>query len=81
MQSDEHLESLKRRARFESFEERLALSAEPVADFFLGVGEDLEHAYGEMTPALSDGTRPDGPELCSSDLWPAGQRANGGRDR
>lgn len=52
MQSTEHMDNLQRRSRFEAFEERLALSAEPVADFFLGIGEQLEQPYGDMT-ALS----------------------------
>jgi len=41
-------------ARFELFEDRLALSTTPMGDFFLGLGEQLEHHYGELAPAMSD---------------------------
>jgi len=46
--------NLQRFARFEAFEERLALSAQPLGDFFWGADERIEHHYGEVTPALAD---------------------------
>ncbi len=46
---------LHRNARFETFEEKLALSAQPVGDFFLEqhTGPQLEHHYGDLAPAES----------------------------
>ena len=46
---------LQRSTRFETFEERLALSAQPVDDFLLEAhsGQRLEHHYGDLAPAES----------------------------
>ena len=46
---------LQRSTRFETFEERLALSAQPVGDFLLEAhsGQRLEHHYGDLAPAKS----------------------------
>jgi hypothetical protein len=54
MQANERYEKPTRHARFESFEERRTLSAQPVADFLLAINEQLEHPYGEVSPALAD---------------------------
>ena len=54
MRPADEAQSVERRARFESFEQRLALSAEPLGDFFLDLGEALESQYGETAPALAD---------------------------
>ena len=46
---------LQRSTRFETFEERLALSSQPVDDFLLEAhsGQRLEHHYGDLAPAES----------------------------
>ena len=54
MQAADRRQRGARYARFETFERRLALSAQPAADVFFGVDEQLEHHYGELAPALSD---------------------------
>lgn len=54
MRSAEQWPSPRRRARFESFEQRLAPTAQPLSDLVLDAGEQLEHSYGELTPLLAD---------------------------
>lgn len=52
MRSEKELRNRQRRARFEAFEERLALSAQPVSDFLASgqLDQRLEQHYGELTP-------------------------------
>src|SRR5688572_8449306 len=53
MRPEKPLPKKQRRARFESFEERLAMSAQPLGDVGLSAPLDLkiEHHYSELTPA------------------------------
>jgi subtilisin family serine protease len=48
MNPSDRSRALKRRSRYETFEERLALSAQAIGDFALGLDERLEHHYGEL---------------------------------
>jgi subtilisin family serine protease len=43
--------ALQRRSRYETFEERLALTAQPMGELLLGVEQQLEHHYSELAPA------------------------------
>lgn len=56
MQPDNHLAQARRTSRFETFEERLALSAQPLAASVPLQVEDhaLEHPYGEFFSALDN---------------------------
>ncbi|MFV1969124.1 MAG: S8 family serine peptidase, partial [Pirellulaceae bacterium] len=54
MRSRDRWQTLQRQARFEAFEERLALSAQPLGDFFLDGSERIEQLYGELAPASND---------------------------
>jgi len=43
--------SLQRRSRYETFEERLALTAQPIGELSLGMERQLQHHYSELAPA------------------------------
>lgn len=43
--------ALQRRSRYETFEERLALTAEPIGEMSVGIEQQLQHHYGELAPA------------------------------
>ncbi|MEO8498969.1 MAG: S8 family serine peptidase, partial [Planctomycetota bacterium] len=43
--------ALQRRSRYETFEERLALTAQPIGELSLGVEQQLQHHYSELAPA------------------------------
>lgn len=43
--------ALQRRSRYETFEERLALTAQPLAQPSVGVDQELQQHYGELAPA------------------------------
>ena len=43
--------TLQRRSRYETFEERLALTAQPVSELSLGMEQQLQHHYSELAPA------------------------------
>ncbi len=72
MRPPKPLEQQQRRARFESFEERLAMSAQPLNDLVLSSSQEMtiEHHYAEMTPAPTPGL----PDFMLENL----ERATGG---
>ncbi|MCA9147225.1 MAG: S8 family serine peptidase, partial [Planctomycetales bacterium] len=43
--------TLQRRSRYETFEERLALTAQPLSELSLGMEQQLQHHYSELAPA------------------------------
>ncbi|MEX0819246.1 MAG: S8 family serine peptidase [Pirellulaceae bacterium] len=43
--------SLQRRSRYETFEQRLALTAQPLGEMALGIDQQLQHHYSELAPA------------------------------
>ncbi len=43
--------SLQRRSRYETFEERLALTAQPIGELSLGMEQQLQQHYSELAPA------------------------------
>lgn len=54
MQGGDRFEKPVRCSRFEAFEDRLALSADPVVDSVFEIGERLESTFAEITAALAD---------------------------
>lgn len=66
--------SRERRARFESFEERLALSAQPVGDLLLDTQSEVpEPAYSEVTTAAFDVHQASGVAAARNDFGFTGQ--------